>query len=118
VTPSDASQLKVPKIDAVHVVRPVPAPTVTLQAAQAGVQAAALHQASSTAKGQDGQGQGKKGEPEKPDERTWIQKNWLPLTLVAFMLFNRMGAPAENAGGPPPAGTRALPAGAARPSGQ
>lgn len=116
-TPSDASQLRLPKIDTVQFLRPVPAPTVTLPAAGVGAQAAAVQQASNTAKeGNSQTAGGKKGEPEKPDERTWIQKNWLPLTLVAFMMVNRMGAPEMPADAPP--GARALPAGASRPTGR
>lgn len=113
-TPTEESQLNLPKISTVQVVRPVPAPTVTLPAA-VGAQTAAMQQASASAKGGQGQEETKKGEPEK-DERTWIQKNWLPLALVAFMMFNRMGQVGQDpAGGAPPPG-RALPAGASRPS--
>ncbi|KAL4518184.1 hypothetical protein Ndes2526B_g01384 [Nannochloris sp. 'desiccata'] len=116
-SPSDATQIILPRIDSVQVVRPVPAPTVTLPAA---APSAALQQASNSAKGQVSQREGKKEELDKPDERTWIQKNWLPLTLVGFMLLNRMGqAGQEYAGGPPPPpGARALPAGASRPAGK
>jgi hypothetical protein len=108
----DATQLKLPKIESVQVVRPVPAPTVTLPVA---AQSAVLQEASNSAKRQVSQEEGKKGETDKPDERTWLQKNWLPLALIGFLLFNRMGQP-ENADGPPPTGARALPAGASRPA--
>jgi hypothetical protein len=114
--PSDDSQLKLPEFNSIQISRPVPAPTITLPAvAVAGAQAAAVQQVSNSAQG--AQREEKKGEPEKPDERTWIQKNWLPLSLVGFMLFNRMGqAGREYAGGAPPPGARALPAGASRPA--
>lgn len=111
--PTDDSELTLPRIDTVGIARPVPAPTVNLPAAVgagAGAQTAAMQQASSAAKGQE---EKKKAEPEK-DDRTWIQKNWLPLALVAFMMFNRMGAGQQHEGGAPPPG-RALPAGASRP---
>lgn len=97
-----------------QVERPVPAPTVTLLAA---AQSAALQEASNSAKGQVSQGEKEGKEPVvKPDERTWIQKNWLPLALVGFMLFNRMGQAGQEPAGAQPPGARALPAGASRPA--
>lgn len=58
-----------------------------------------------------------KGEKEAAakDERTWLQKNWIPLTLVTFIVANRLNQPQQAQqraqGGP----GRALPAGAPRP---
>lgn len=64
-------------------------------------------------------GKGDKGEKEQAakDERTWLQKNWIPLTLVTFIVANRLGGQAQQAQqrGPGGTGRRALPAGAPRP---
>jgi hypothetical protein len=59
-----------------------------------------------------------KGEKEAAakDERTWLQKNWIPLTLVTFIVANRLNGGAQQAQQRAPRGTgRALPAGAPRP---
>lgn len=63
---------------------------------------------------QQGEGQDGKKAPPPKDERSWVQKNWLPMALVAFMIANRLGQAANPPQGAPPPG-RALPAGAPRP---
>lgn len=101
-TPSKAT---LPSVQSVQVVRPETAPELQVQmltAAQLQQQQAAAKAAEAAAVGGDKE-EGEKGArggkiaPEK-DERTWLQKNWMFLALVAFMMANRLGGTGGGAG--------------------
>ena len=38
--------------------------------------------------------------PQKPDDRTWLQKNWLFVALAFFIFANKLGAAAEASRAP------------------
>jgi hypothetical protein len=55
-------------------------------------------------------GEGKEAAPPPPDNRTWLQKNWIYLLPVGFMLLNGMagggGARGQQGGGQAQAGAQ------------
>ena len=95
---ADVNALSVPTINVVHVVRPQLAPELSMPAPTGALPQQQQQQTQPTTEkgGTDDDG----GAPPPPpkDDRTWLQKNWLPVALVAFMFANRLGQAAP----PPP----------------
>jgi len=109
--PCDASLIKsepksvvLPSIESVDVIQPAVAPEIVIGGStpqQAAVFASAYANLASQAVAPgDKTGEDKKVEP-KPDERTWLQKNWVFVALGLYFVMNRINAGGGGEGGSP-----------------
>jgi hypothetical protein len=93
----------------------LPAPRVELRAPAAAPAVAAVPAAAAAAAQQLPPPGAKGAGAAKPkDERTWLQRNWLTVAAVAFIIFNRAGGAALPEGGGGAAGGAPAAAGAPR----